>query len=319
MIATSYFYSNYESSDWRADIFDNGTLKTVEYDEKTVKESFGFGVYTSYDPVIGMNLTQFLEKNESLEGYLQVTNAMNNKNEYLLFALVDYRQVPFYINGEKNLTHIVDLNSMESMFYSFEIDKLSTGNHDLLLGAFLNPHEDSLDRDYRMDTDFALMGSKRLSVSVGNNSKPFYAFEKPDTICTSPYPLEGLLVNKEPCSPKAWLTENVTKNEILDYFINIGNTKKRDKRTFAIVQFLDYEQIPLDQNNSEYVYLGTLEDGDKGSISASLAVPNNTGVHELIVVWISDPYENLEILPGIRNTDLEGRVEPSIRIGLNVT
>lgn len=98
----------------------------------------------------------------------------------------------------------------------------------------------------------------------------------------------------------------------------IGNNKKTGQRTFTVVQFLNYEQIPLNHDETEFVYLGQLNNSEKGSIPASLTVPEKKGVHELIVVWISDPYGNIETSLGVKNTNLEGRIEPSIRMGLNV-
>ncbi len=318
IVIIGYFSFYYLSNSYKIEFFENGTIKSVKYDESKVPESFGFGIYNSYSPLIGMNLTQFLKENESFEGYLRITNAMNKENQYLLFALVDYKAVPIYVNGTKNQTHLINVSPMKDNFYSFRIDNFSTGYHDLFLGAFLNPYEHSLDTKYRLDTDFAFMGRIRLNIVIGNGSTPAPEFKRPEIFCDPSYVLEGILVNKESCSSKAWLTENITRKEVLEYFINIGNSEKRNQRTFALIQFLDYTQIPLIHNTSEYVYFGYLDKGKKGSIPGSTIIPDNTGIHELIVIWISDPYEKVEISPGIRNKNIEGRIEPSIRIGLNV-
>ncbi|VVB91165.1 Uncharacterised protein [uncultured archaeon] len=318
IIGYNFFQSIYTKPIYTIEFFKNDTIKSVEYSENQVSESFGFGVYRNYNPPVGMNLTQLLKENESFEGYIRITNAIKRENSYLVFALVDYRMVPIFINGTKNQTHLINLDPMEDRFYSFKIDNLSNGYHDLILGVFLNPYEHSLDKKYRLDTDFSLMGSTRLNIVVENGSIPEPEFRKPEIFCESSYVLEGLLVSKEPCSSKAWPTENVTRKEALDYFINIGNSEQRNQRTFAVIQFLDYTQIPLIHNTSEYVYFGYLDKGKKGSISASTIIPDNTGIHELIVIWISDPYKRVEISPGIRNKNIEGRIEPSIRVGLNV-
>lgn len=313
-----YYFHIYYAPTYKIEFLENDTIKSVEYDESKVSENFGFGIYQSYNPRIGMNLTQFLEENESFEGYIRITNAIGKENQYLLLALIDYRTVPFYLQGNRNLTHLIGLKPMEDGFYPFKIENLSPGTHDLLLIVFVNPYEHSLDQYFRMSTDFSLMGEKRLNLIVGNGSIPMPKFRNFDKFCEPSYPLTGLLVNDKPCSPQAWFSENVSKKEKLGYFINVGNSEKRNQRTFAVIQFLDYKQIPIRYNSSESVYFGYLNKKEKASIPASLITPDRTGVHELIVVWILDPYEKLEIYPGIRNRKLEGRVEPSIRIGLNV-
>jgi hypothetical protein len=313
------FFRNPSSNDsWSTIFFPNESVKSVDYDAASVSESYGFGVYQSYAPEVGMNVTRFLQENESLEGYARITNAMYTDNQYLLFMLVDYRTVPFYVEGNKGLTHLLALKPMEDNFYSFKLDNLSKGYHDVILGVFLNPYEHSLGTNYRMSTDFALMGRIRLNVIVSNSYYPLPEFNTPRISCEKNYALEGLLVTTDSCSHMGWFSENVSKEQKLNYFINLGNNND-DQRTFALIQFLDYQQIPLHDNSSDYVYYGYLSNGGKASIPASLIAPNATGVHELIAVWVSDPYNNLEISPGVINDRIEGRIEPSIRVGLSVT
>lgn len=144
IVSTIYFlqdktHGNY-APDWQMVLNSNGTIKSVEYNENKVAESFGFGVYRNYDPVVSMNLTQHLKEKQNFEGYANIANAMKKENQYLLFALLDYKQIPFYINGSKNETHLVSLGPMEEHFYPFKIDGLPPGSHDLLIGVFLNPY-----------------------------------------------------------------------------------------------------------------------------------------------------------------------------------
>ncbi len=318
LILTGLHYFLVDTSDWNAVFSDKQTIESIGYDENSVTESFGLSIFSNTKPLSAMNLTQYLQENESLEGSLQITNAINQKNEYLIMALVDYKLVPFSVNGSKNNTHIVTLDSMETQLYPFEIENLTAGFHDILILTFLNPNQHSLNREYRISTDFALMGRIRLNALVENNTKPVIEYQHLRKLCNASYPLEGILVNQQPCSPKMWLAENVTAGDKLDYFINIGNNRRQEQRTFAIIQFLDYEQIPLDLEKNDFVYLGKLNNGEKVSIPASLIVPKEKGVHELIVVWILDPYADVEKSPGVRNKEIEKREEPSIRIGLNV-
>lgn len=316
------FFHSSSSVPWLIEFFENGSVKSLNNslnsEESGVSEGYGFGVYYSYDPEVGMNLTQFLAENESLEGYIAITNAIHADTQYLLFMLVDYGTVPFYVEGHSGLTHLLTLKPMEKNFYHFRLENLSKGYHDVIIGAFLNPYEHSLDTEYRMSTDFALMGRIRFNVIVGNSYYPLPELNNPEIFCNRSYVLEGLIVTKEPCSPTGWFSENVTKGQKLEYFINIGNNEN-EQRSFAVIQFLDYKQIPIQYNSQDYVYYGYLLNGDKASIPASLIVPNETGIHELIVVWVSDPYQNVEISRGVMNARIENRVEPSIRIGLSVS
>jgi len=68
-------------------------------------------------------------------------------------------------------------------------------------------------------------------------------------------------------------------------------------------------------NDKELTVFGKLKRGEKRAFFANLTFPKEGGVHELMVIWVLDPYEKLETSSGVR-AKIDARVEPSIRIGL---
>lgn len=281
-------------------------------------EYMGFGFYQIINNTINpFNHTIYLN-NRSLEGYMAIDNHFNHENQYLVLAFIDYNSTPFYYDGNVSSIHIINISPMNLSQGYFNITNIPDGFHDILLLAFLDPYNHSLDDGYRLDTDNSDMGRWRFNVICENDTKPDVEFKDQYSNCNSSNILNGLLVSKESFSNNVFLSKNVTSNEKLHYFINVGNTGN-DSKNYTIIQLLDYKQIPINYSESEdYVYYGSIKSGERSSIPVELLVPDSSGVHELIIIWATNPYENIWTLNGTKN-NIQLDSKPSARIGLNVT
>jgi hypothetical protein len=313
------FYDNEIAPQWKME--HNESERITEYDINRVGESFGIGLFDS--PIgtkeSGMGYSKFLNPGEDFKGHLFVSNQMYEENDFLIFCLLDYKQVPFKFDEEdKQVLHTIHLEPFEERFYSFDLGKIEKGGHDFEIVAIMKPYEHSLNRTFRFSTDFSYLGSMRKNLFVSDLNLPVINYTNISAIsCSSEYPLNnGILITKEPCSAKAWLTEEVKPGERLNYTINVAADREYPV-SFAIMVLLDYEQVPINVNGSNSVLFGKLDAGEKVSIPASITVPDDEGVHELMVVWFTDPYERLETSPGVR-AHIRAGTEPSIRVGLNV-
>ena len=273
----------------------------------------------------GMKKSQFLNPSENLSGYLSVSNQMHDAYDYLVFCLLDYRQVRFTFNNESGqILHKIHLEPYEAGFYPFELAEIEDGGHDFEIVVIFRPYENSLNETFRRSTQGGHLGSMRLNLFVGNYSDlPAVNYTNMSAIaccsCGPEYPLyEEPFLTKEPCLTKLWLTEDVEPGELLNYTINAGADEV--PVTFAMMALLDYEPIPINVNGSELVIFGEFEPGEKVAIPASLSVPEEKGVHELQVLWFPVPYKRLETSPGVRVLIEQWPWSvSSVRVGLNVT
>jgi len=273
----------------------------------------------------GMRKSQFLNPGENLSGYLSVSNQMHDAYDYLVFCLLDYRQVRFTFNNETGqILHKIHLEPYEASFYPFELAEIEDGGHDFEIVVIFRPYENSLNETFRSSTQGGHLGSMRLNLFVGNYSDlPAVNYTNMSVIaccsCGPEYPLyEEPFLTKEPCLTKLWLTEDVEPGELLNYTINAGADEV--PVTFAMMALLDYEPIPINVNGSELVIFGEFEPGEKVAIPASLSVPEEKGVHELQVLWFPVPYKRLETSPGVRVLIEQWPWSvSSVRVGLNVT
>ena len=326
-------------------LFDSGTGSTwifrfnesnpsegkVTYDPERVGaggielgESFGIAL-----SLIGMennkSLSKFLNPGENLSGYFYVNNRMHDAYDYLVFCLLDYRQVPFTFDNESGqILHMVHLEPYEEGSYPFELAEIEEGGHDFEIVVIFRPYEHSLNKSFRSCTLGTHMGSMKRNIFVGNYSDlPAVNYTNMSAIaccsCGPEYPLyDQPFLTKEPCSAKSWLTEDVEPGELLNYTINAGANEV--PVTFAMMALLDYVPIPINVNGSELVIFGEFEPGEKVAIPASLIVPEEKGVHELLVLWFPVPYKRLETSPGVRvRFEQWPWTRTSTRVGLNVT
>jgi len=293
-----------------------------------VKENFGVGLYNApfHDAANSMHYSKYLEENESFTGYLYLSNQMSEANDFLVFCLFDYTQVPFETeDGYIQVTRILQLKPFEEVFFPFNLGTVSKGAHDFEIFVIMKPNEHSLNETFRRSTDISYLGSRRINVFVGNSTlvEPSYMHFDPEiysSVCGSEYPVNnGILITKQPCSRTLWFTENVKPDDILDYSINAA-ADNRYPVSFALVALLDYIQVPVQIVSKESTFFGRLEQGEKVSIPAQVQIPSVEGIHELMVVWMPAPYHKLEEKPGSPIHIPEGIWStPSTRVGLNVT
>lgn len=295
------------------------------YNEKTVQENFGVGLYNKpiHDANYSMRYSKKIQDNELFDGYLFISNQMKIKNEFLVFCLLDYNQVPFENeNGSKIITQLLPLEPFEDRFMYFNIGNVSKGTHDFEFFVVMKPNEHSLDEKYRRSTDISYLGSKRINIISGDPMELKLDLTPDNTmnfssVCGPDYPVNnGILITKEPCSTTIWLTENVTGQDFINYSINAAADNEYPV-TFGLVALLDYEQIPVQIDHPGKTLFGALNKGEKISLPAQVRTPAGKGIHELMIIWIPSPYKKLEPAPVLSPGITEGIWStPSTRVAL---
>ena len=157
------FYNNKITPQWKMECNEQERITNYEIDR--VKESFGIGLYDS--PIRtkenGMGYSKFLNLDEKFGGYLFVSNQMYKGNDFLIFCLLDYKQVPFTFDGEgKQILHKIHLGPFEEGFHHFELGEIEKGGHDFEIVVIMKPYEHSLNRTFRFSTDFSYLGSEAV-------------------------------------------------------------------------------------------------------------------------------------------------------------
>lgn len=296
----------------------HGTL--TNYNNSTnnghISQGFGLFYFSNANCTIPINRNLPIS-NGSFYGYLTITNGMIKDYDFLVLALDDYKVVPFEYNGIISTNHSITVPSMTSYIGPFSISNISNGSHDIALIAFPNYDNHSLDSAYRLHSDY-FMGGRRFYVINGDDRGHNISYSNFTEVKNNPSGFDGVILTDNFLSMKPILTQNVRGGQIFNYNISVGNANNMRKK-FVIIQLLDYNQVPIKYDSFDLVIYGSLDGGDKCSIPASVRVPDGAGVHELIVILTTEPYEKIEESHYSQNTTIFPHIESSIRIGLNVT
>ncbi len=221
-------------------------------------------------------------------------------------ALVDYRVVPFYFDGHYNATHYLSGSPTGKYSGLISVTNLPEGFHDVLILGLLSPY------NYTSSPLRSLTGggSLRFNVIVGNATKPAVSFENRSTAFNAAYSSENRMysgLSKSPFDNRGLFKETLKSGSIFNYYVNVGhglvNNEIRNT-SLAIVQLLDYRQLPVVYGTRDDVYYGYIDRSENCSVYMSFKAPEATGLHRLVNIVITDPYADLETEPGKINTGI---------------
>lgn len=183
---------------------------------------------------------------------------------------------------------------------------LSEGFHDVLILGLLSPYNYTTG-PFGSSTGG---GSVRFNVIVGNAKKPAVSFENRSTAFNAAYSSENRVfstLTKSPLDNRGLLRETLKPGAIFNYYVNVGhglvNNEIRNT-SLAIVQLLDYRQLPVVYGTRDDVYYRYIDRSENCSVYMSLKAPETAGKHRLVNIVVTDPYADLEIAPGMINTSI---------------
>jgi hypothetical protein len=270
--------------------------------------SIGFH-YANTDGSVPIRYTQYAD-----DGNFSFLLTVEPSADCMLMALVDYRVVPFYFDGRYNSTHYLAGSPMEnnsgvmSGNYSglVSVTNLSEGFHDVLILGMLSPY------NYTSSPLRSLTGggSMRFNVIVGNATKPSVSFENRSTAFNAAYSSENHVfspLSKSPLDNRGLFKETVKPGTIFNYYVNVGHGMVNNEirnTSLAIVQLLDYRQLPVVYGTRDAAYYGYIDRSENCSVYMSFKVPETVGLHRLVNIVVTDPYADLELASGIINTGI---------------
>ena len=251
----------------------------------------------------------------AVNGNFSLPFTIEPSDDCMLVALVDYQAVPFYFNGSYGKTHYLNGSPTDNYYGTFRVTNLSQGFHDVVLVGFVAPYNFTYDAT-GWPMNLMATGALRYNVIADNGTKPVPVFENSSTAGNATYRLDynfgGPNIFREPFDNKRWSREDVKPGQVLDYYLQVGHgliNGKKLNTSYAIVQLLDYNQVPVRYNASDEVYYGYVTVNESSSVHLSLKAPDTAGPHRLVVLLATDPFEDREIAPGVMNTNITGSVQ----------
>lgn len=277
---------------------------------------YGFSCYDDQMQPAGSYLQD--ARNGSFSGtlHLETFGETSYDDSWLIMTLVDYRLMPVYYNGSLEKSHVINFRSPAAFNISFNVTGLEDGSHDLMFINVRDPDCKRLEGQGNDRTTVTAENGMRYKVTEGNETGPIPQFNagplekyvaylnnsKDNFLSYGPWLSEKPFldmyspITMVPSGNAIYYIE-AAPGEDIGYYINIRNgfgSANEAYSRFAIMQLLDYEQMPLNQNTSEDVYFGALDPGRTLAIQAGIKAPETPGTHVLSIVTATWPYEEAD-------------------------
>ncbi|SNB61201.1 hypothetical protein SAMN02746019_00026940 [Thermoflexus hugenholtzii JAD2] len=218
----------------------------------------------------------------------------------LVTMILDYRQVPFELNGKYGLLHLIPLTPGGDIELPMRVDVPGEGLHDLIAIAFLDPLNFSTDWAYRLSMDQRLVG-RRARIRVGHKLHPARWLPPPIPGASVPpwvnLSLKVALVRPprgpwdHPSRPGSQLTVVQGKaGRSLPLAVWASNLKGEKGADYAMLFFWNYRQIPF---RGEEVIVARLEPDTEIILEGEIQLPAIPGIYQMQVVYVFDPYRSI--------------------------
>lgn len=225
----------------------------------------------------------------------------DSTDEVLVSAFLDYKQVEFVLNGQKDLLHKVEVYPGIDLEIPMSIDITEEGMHDLMVVAFSDPFNKSLDIDFRSSMTPRMVG-RRAVVIVGNVDQPVLNYNNNITQGV-PVPKDVTLnlgvvfttlsnsPNSHPSNLDRQLYVTTARpNQRLDFGIWASNLGGNKTVNLAVILLSNFQQVPINGND---VRLITLDPDYEVTIPTSVNLPSEKGVIQLQLIYILDPGKSI--------------------------
>lgn len=216
---------------------------------------------------------------------------------FLVTVVLDYRQVPFALDGQTGLLHEVTVPPSTELELPFRLAIGSQGIHDLQVMAFDDPYNQTLDFNYRSDL-YGSVTARRATLVVGDTRQPGRTLEVLDV--GRPVPSEVTFKAQvgfaKPAASNALYpsqrqlyVDTAHPNQAYPFQVVVTNVEKQ-AATYALIPFFDFHQVPLAGKDVLALYL---KPDEEAIIDATAPLPKERGVHQLQLIWLFDPYASV--------------------------
>jgi hypothetical protein len=237
------------------------------------KGSISFGLYNSNGKIID-NGSTILINDKKVNHFIEISQVLPDKREYLIMAFLDFKQVPFYVEKNKHKNYKISLDGEDTIRVYISLDILESSK-ELSYIIIKMP-------DYKLNNGelkkanllqevmalrFDLGGKKVLEYETDYKKSP----KKPlDNIFISEK--ESVLKVKYNAKPEEYLY--ITLGNLEDYEIN-----------YNLIALLDWEQVPI---NDDIVKTFNLKENER--IFFDLKIPNVIKDSNYQILAFPNPY-----------------------------
>ncbi|MCO7224048.1 hypothetical protein [Pleionea sp. CnH1-48] len=216
----------------------------------------------------------------------------------LITALLNYQQTSFTLDNREGLLHEVTIQPGGDYEIPISLNINHCGYHDLIIAAFIDPYNSSMDNHYRASRSGRVAGRrtvihKRGCDTINNNL--------PATLKGSPVPKDIRLnlnanfakvsIDEHPSQLNQQLyTDTLSSGSPYQLRSWVSNLNGRSASDYALMFFHNYRQIKIKKRSALKFHLHPDEEFTS-LLSTEEALTQ--GIHQLQTIHVFDPYRSI--------------------------
>lgn len=214
----------------------------------------------------------------------------------LLSVFLDYQQVDFVLDSQSGVLHYLEIVPVVNMEVPLEVPIATPGLHDLFVVAFPQPESHPTEPQERLPPGLGV-GGRRTVICVRDCTTP--ARELPPALVGLPTDDRSLsvvtglpLMGNSGQRPQERLLLVTTVNPGEQLPIDLWARNGSDSpRRYVALPLLDFQQTQFAGSDALYLHMPPRSEL---LINEQFEAPPKAGIHELQMVYIFDPYRDLE-------------------------
>jgi len=258
-----------------------------------------FGISGTYAEQVAGTYDAFrVDENTPFVGQFRLWNAWLEGHEFALTCLVDQVQTPCVPDGP--LIQLITLEASEEFLLPIEIHGLTRGLHDFSVTFWQDPYADADDPEADSRVFDADTYRARVSLLVGGDpTPPIITFDEPNGQLSHGFTWICVSQKRDPRDEYGgfpMITHLETSaNELFDFYLHLNN-KEDTSINFAVTAFLDYQQVPIYQDNVSHTPLYVhIPATTWQPIAVQVQAPAEPGSYEFIIVGTLFPLARLDV------------------------
>ncbi len=193
----------------------------------------------------------------------------------------------------------------------FEITGIPEGVHDVAILTFLDPYD--FNRSVWQSDGPIGGGVQNYVIIMGNgNSSALELMNQSISkaiVRSTTSNSNTSFISKSAAANQLWAVENTGKSSVLNYYVNIGHYYINGNSTdlpFKLVQLMDYKQVPVQYNSTDYTYTGHTTGSEPITVPMSVKTPDTAGPHKLIVLLSINAHQAIDPTWGNAGWEIQG-------------
>jgi hypothetical protein len=209
-----------------------------------------------------------------------------------IFLLLDEHQLRGGIGDDPNALYTdVEVEKAQELTLTMTLPPLEPGPHNIVTISLPDPDADVIP---------GFDSSRGTLVATGGGGGDWREYQQmQDSALPRGFPFGITGDTSDPPVFSLWESEECSPGEVVEYAIYVGYRIQHpglareltgdDTYRFAVVAFLDFEQIPVEYGAAELPFYGAVERGEVGRLITAFQAPEEPGPHHLLVLLIQSP------------------------------